>query len=222
MSNNQFANYSFFTREFYIDYWILVILDFKIQNVCNFRKKYRLPVTSEEVVRHIIRKRSEKQMTVNEYNKSVELFSDRVYRFILKSIRDIHKAEDIVQDSYEKLWKNFENVSFEKVKSYLFTTAYHTMIDIIRKEKRSSYSEELNLPEQSHENNYTDLGDILKEAVDKLPEVQRMVLLLRDYEGYSYEEIGEMANLNESQVKVYIYRARVFLKKYIGRMEAVV
>ena len=82
-------------------------------------------------------------MTVNEYNTSVELFSDRIYRFILKSIRDIHKAEDIVQDSYEKLWKNAENVSFEKVKSYLFTTAYHTMIDIIRKEKRSSYSEEL-------------------------------------------------------------------------------
>ncbi len=160
-------------------------------------------------------------MTVNEYNKSVELFSDRVYRFILKSIRDIHKAEDIVQDSYEKLWKNFENVSFEKVKSYLFTTAYHTMIDVIRKEKRSSYSEELNLPEQSHENNYSDLGEILKVAVDRLPEVQRMVLLLRDYEGYSYEEIGEMANLNESQVKVYIFRARVFLKKYIGRMEVV-
>ena len=161
-------------------------------------------------------------MTVNEYNKSVELFSDRVYRFILKNIRDIHKAEDIVQDSYEKLWKNAENVSFEKVKSYLFTTAYHTMIDIIRKEKRSSYSEELKLPEQSHENNYSDLGEILKEAVARLPEVQRMVLLLRDYEGYSYEEIGEMANLNESQVKVYIFRARVFLKKFIGRMEAVV
>jgi RNA polymerase sigma-70 factor (ECF subfamily) len=161
-------------------------------------------------------------MTVYEYNKSVELFSDRVYRFILKSIRDIHKAEDIVQDSYEKLWKNAENVSFEKVKSYLFTTAYHTMIDVIRKEKRSSYVEETKLPEQSHENNYTDLGEILKEAVGKLPEVQRMVLLLRDYEGYSYEEIGEMANLNESQVKVYIYRARVFLKKYIGKLEVVV
>ena len=161
-------------------------------------------------------------MTVNEYNKSVELFSDRVYRFILKNMRDIHKAEDIVQDSYEKLWKNAENVSFEKVKSYLFTTAYHTMIDIIRKDKRSSYVEETKLPEHSYENNYTDLGEILKEAIDKLPEVQRMVLLLRDYEGYSYEEIGEMANLNESQVKVYIYRARVFLKKYIGNLEAVV
>jgi RNA polymerase sigma-70 factor (ECF subfamily) len=160
-------------------------------------------------------------MTVSEYNQSVENFSDRVYRFILKSIKDVHKAEDIVQESYEKLWKNVENVSFDKVKSYLFRTAYNTMIDLIRKEKRSVYSEDTKLPEQSHENNYSDLGEILNEAVNRLPEVQKMVLLLRDYEGYSYEEIGEIANLNESQVKVYIYRARVFLKKYIGKIEAV-
>jgi RNA polymerase sigma-70 factor (ECF subfamily) len=60
------------------------------------------------------------------------------------------------------------------------------------------------------------------EAVDRLPEIQRMVVLLRDYEGYSYQELGELTNLNESQVKVYIYRARVFLKNYIGKMEAVV
>lgn len=161
-------------------------------------------------------------MTVNEYNKSVSLYSDRIFRFVLKSIRDVHKAEDIVQDSYEKLWKNFENVNAEKVKSYLFTTAYHTMIDTIRKDKRSSYSEDLTLQEESHENNYSDLSEILEEAVERLPEIQRMVLLLRDYEGYSYEEIGELTTLNESQVKVYIYRARVFLKKYIGRIEVVV
>ncbi len=161
-------------------------------------------------------------MTISEYNKSVTLFSDRLYRFVLKSIKDIQKAEDIVQDSYEKLWKNVDNVNFEKVKSYLFTTAYHTMIDRIRKEKRSSFSEDLNLQEQSHENNYSDLNEVLKEAVDRLPEIQRMVLLLRDYEGYSYQEIGELANLSESQVKVYIYRARVFLKKYIGKIEVVI
>ncbi len=161
-------------------------------------------------------------MTVNEYNQSVKLYSDRLYRFVLKSIRDIQKAEDIVQDSYEKLWKNVENVNNEKVKSYLFTTAYHTMIDRIRKEKRSSFTEDLKLQEESHENNYSDLNEVLKEAVNRLPEIQRIVLLLRDYEGYSYQEIGELTNLNESQVKVYIYRARVFLKKYIGKMEVVI
>ncbi len=161
-------------------------------------------------------------MTVNEYNKSVDLYSDRLYRFVLKGIKDVQRAEDIVQDSYEKLWKNSENVDAEKVRPYLFTTAYHTMIDIIRKNKRSAFSEDLKLPDASHENNYSDLKEVLDEAVDKLPETQRMVLLLRDYEGYSYQEIGEMAKLSESQVKVYIYRARVFLKKYIGNIEALV
>ena len=160
-------------------------------------------------------------MTLKEYNQAVDAYSDRLYRFVLKSIKDVHKAEDIVQDSYEKLWKNVDKVDANKVRSYLFTTAYHTMIDRIRKEKRSAFSEDLNSSEQGHENNYSDLGEVLKEAVGRLPEIQRMVLLLRDYEGYNYKEIGELTNLSESQVKVYIYRARVFLKKYIGSIEAV-
>ena len=134
----------------------------------------------------------------------------------------MHKAEDVVQDCYEKLWKNIENVNGEKVKAYLFTTAYHTMIDRIRKDKRSVFNEDIKVAEQSHEKSYSDLGEILNKAVNKLPEIQRMVLLLRDYEGYSYQEIGEITSLSEAQVKVYIYRARVFLKNYIGKMDLVI
>ena len=48
------------------------------------------------------------------------------------------------------------------------------------------------------------------------------MLTLRDFEGYSYAEIGQITGLNESQVKVYIYRARLFLKQYIGSLEVVV
>jgi RNA polymerase sigma-70 factor (ECF subfamily) len=58
--------------------------------------------------------------------------------------------------------------------------------------------------------------------LEQLPEIQKTVLLLRDYEGYDYEEIGNITNLNASQVKVYIFRARTFLKNYIGRMESVI
>ena len=160
-------------------------------------------------------------MNTKEYNQSVDLYSDNVYRFILKNIKDDERARDIVQDSYEKLWRNAGNVNFEKVKSYLFTTAYHTMIDVIRKDKRQTYMEDYQLPEDKHNDQYSDLAEILNEAVKRLPEIQRSVVLLRDYEGYSYKEIGDITTLSEAQVKVYIYRARIFLKSYIGKMEAV-
>lgn len=161
-------------------------------------------------------------MTVDQYNKSVDHYSDNLYRFILKNIRDEDKAKDIVQDSYEKLWVKVESVSNEKVKSYLFSTAYHTMIDIIRKEKRMTNLEKNTIDNYSHTDQFSDLNEILHTALNRLPEIQRSVIMLRDYEGYSYDEIGEITGLNESQVKVYIFRARVFLKNYIGSLETVI
>ena len=161
-------------------------------------------------------------MKVREYNECVDLYSDKVFRFILKNVNDEEMAKDIVQDTYLKLWEKHENVEFAKAKSYIFTAAYHTMIDYIRKNKRiSSYDSEQNadlidsfgrsVPAREH----VDLKRILNEALGLLPEGQRSVIMLRDYEGYSYQEIGEITGLSESQVKVYIYRGRVFLKNYI-------
>jgi RNA polymerase sigma factor (sigma-70 family) len=161
-------------------------------------------------------------MTVSEYNQCVEKHSDGLYRFILKNIKDRDKASDIVQDSFEKLWRKVVQVSFEKSKSYLFSTAYHTMIDVIRKDRRIEDFSQANPERYSHEEQYSDLQEILHTALDKLPEIQRTVIMLRDYEGYSYQEIGEIAGLSESQVKVYIYRGRVFLKDCIGSIKAVI
>ena len=161
-------------------------------------------------------------MTVQEYNKAVSSFSDNVYRFILKNIKNEMRAQDIVQDSFEKLWINRKAVLFEKTKSYLFTTAYRTMIDSVRKEKRMSLTADNSVFESEHESNYSDIQEVLHKAIDKLPETQRSVILLRDYEGYSYKDIADIKKLNESQVTVYIYRARLFLKNYIGKIENLV
>ncbi|NJK98051.1 MAG: RNA polymerase sigma factor [Bacteroidales bacterium] len=161
-------------------------------------------------------------MTVEQYNESVELYADGLYRFILKSIRDSDKAKDIIQDSFEKLWIRVEDVNYEKVKSYLFSTAYHTMIDLIRKEKRITSMDGINTEIFVDVQQVPDLQKVLHEAINKLPDIQKSVILLRDYEGYSYEEIGEITGLNESQVKVYIFRARGFLKNYIGSLETVI
>jgi RNA polymerase sigma factor (sigma-70 family) len=161
-------------------------------------------------------------MTVAEYNKSVDDYSDGVYHFIFKNLKNEEKAKDVVQDTYEKLWLKVDDVSAEKVKAYLFTAAYHTMIDLIRKDKwlTGFDAEKHDRPMQAER--YTGLTQILEEAVAKLPEDQRSVIMLRDYEGYTYEEIAAITGLNESQVKVYIFRGRMYLKNYIGSIEAVI
>jgi RNA polymerase sigma factor (sigma-70 family) len=163
-------------------------------------------------------------MTVAEYNQCVDLYSDGLYRFLLKNVKDRDQAKDLVQDTYAKLWMKVEDVSFEKAKSYIFTAGYHTMIDQMRRQKRHQEynAEEMRTGMSSTQRQYSDLNEILNEALDRLPPVQKSVVMLRDYEGYSYEDIEKITGLNESQVKVYIYRARVALKEYLVKMEYVV
>lgn len=160
-------------------------------------------------------------MTVNEFNTCVDQHSDNLYRFILKNVKDTDKAKDIVQDTYEKLWLKVSDVESTNAKSYMFTAAYRTMIDVLRRDKKQTGLEESHLYSLTHTKQYSDLKQVLNDAVDKLPEIQRSVVMLRDYEGYNYDQIAEITGLNESQVKVYIFRARKFLKEYIGSMETV-
>ncbi|HCS21972.1 MAG TPA: RNA polymerase sigma factor [Bacteroidetes bacterium] len=160
-------------------------------------------------------------MNVTEYNLCVEQLSDRVYRFALKSLKDEDRSQDIVQDCFEKLWLKKDGIAFEKAKSYLFTSAYHAMVDFWRREKFRGEAENLEETFSYEPHQYSGLKPIINRALDKLPEIQRTVLLLRDYEGYDYGEIGRICDLNESQVKVYIYRARLAMKNYLGSLKAV-
>ena len=161
-------------------------------------------------------------MTRKEYNTAVDDHADGLYRFMLKSMKDVDAAKDVVQDVFTKLWEKHADVQFEKSKPYLFTAGYRTMIDYFRKNNRLSSMEGSHQDMQHHSEQYSDLKEILSEAVEKLPEVQKSAILLRDYEGYSYKEIGEILDLQESQVKVYIFRARKFLQNYLKSIETVI
>jgi RNA polymerase sigma factor (sigma-70 family) len=161
-------------------------------------------------------------MTEREYNECVNLYADNVYRFILKNLGHKEDAKDVVQGAFEKLWVSRDKVENERSKSYLFTVAYHQMIDHIRKNKRISLKEEFNDTDRGATSQKHDTKRILNEALNKLSEQQRSLVLLKDYEGYSYGEIGEITGLNESQVKVYLHRARLQLREYIVRPENVI
>ncbi len=154
-------------------------------------------------------------MTEREYNECVNLYADNVYRFIVKNLRHTEDAKDVVQGAFEKLWINRDKVDNERSKSFLFTVAYNQMIDHIRKNKRVVLRDDFPENAKAVSNFKHDTKRILDEALARLNEKQRSLVLLKDYEGYSYEEIGQITGLNESQVKVYLHRARLQLREYI-------
>ena len=161
-------------------------------------------------------------MTEKEYNECVTKYADNVYRFIVKNLRHEEDSRDVVQTAFEKLWRNRNEVENGKSKSYLFTIAYHQMIDHIRKVKRISLKENFNDEAKVHDKPSHNLKEVLQVALARLNETQRSLVLLKDYEGYSYEEIGQITGLNESQVKVYLHRARLQLKNYLVKPENVI
>lgn len=159
-------------------------------------------------------------MKKKEYHNAVYSFSDGLYRYALKLSKDSEMAQDLVQDAFEKVWIKRETIDGKKVKSYLFQTVHNKFIDFTRKHKMVTLNE---VNEPWEQRGYEpDLKELLNLALERLPEVQKSAILLRDYEGYNYAEIGEILSLKESQVKVYIYRARKHLQKYIGKIEAVI
>lgn len=159
-------------------------------------------------------------MNVTEFNHIVDQYSDRLYRYVLKTMREPDGSQDIVQDSFEKLWNRRNDIEPDKAGAWLYRTSYNAVIDVKRKDGRLSFPD--SMPDIGAEGNYNDLKEILDKALLTLNERQRTSVLLRDYEGYSYKEIGEIMEINEGQVKITIYRARLALKEYIGAVDVLI
>lgn len=160
-------------------------------------------------------------MELNDYNTCVREWSDAVYRFACKCTGNAEDARDIVQNSFAVLWEKKTDVAPAKAKSFLFQVAYNQSVDLYRKQSRMSYKEEV-LYDGATTNANPDLKKVLDRALSRLDEQSRALVLLKDYEGYSYEEIGRITGLNDSQVKVYLHRARKSLKEYLVKVENVI
>jgi RNA polymerase sigma-70 factor (ECF subfamily) len=158
-------------------------------------------------------------MTTPEYNLCVREQADSLYRFVCKSLGNMEEAKDIVQQAFLVLWEQKKKVPKAKAKSFLFTVAYRRSMDWHRQKR----------PENGYlmatENRFTenkpppDLKNILQRALSLLGYQARNLVLLKDYEGYSYEEIAELTALTPVQVKVYLHRARKTLRNYLVNTE---
>ena len=90
------------------------------------------------------------------------------------------------------------------------------MIDDQRKRSRTQMVG--TLPEKQSDRNGYESQDLLDQAFKHLSDAQKQIILLRDWEGYSYKEIGEILEYNESLVKVHLFRARKEMKRVLAAL----
>ncbi|XZF12736.1 RNA polymerase sigma factor [Chitinophagaceae bacterium MMS25-I14] len=159
-------------------------------------------------------------MDVYSYNQCVHDWSDALFRFARKCTGHEEDARDVVQGAFEVLWQKKQDVLPEKAKAFLFQVAYRQSVDTFRKKERVIYKEAERT--DTHNPGNPDLKRILERALTQLDEQARALVLLKDYEGYRYEEIAHITGLNESQVKVYLHRARKVLKTYLVNVENII
>jgi RNA polymerase sigma factor (sigma-70 family) len=162
-------------------------------------------------------------MTTPEYNHCVREHADGLYRFACKSIGDNEEAKDMVQQAFTVLWEKREEVPPDKGKSFLFTVAYRKCMDVHRaRERLTTGTDNMHENFLSEQPVTNDLKKILQKALAMLDSQSRNLVVLKDYEGYSYEEIGTITGLNTTQVRVYLHRARKVLKNYLVSKEHVI
>lgn len=160
-------------------------------------------------------------MDAKSYNVCVQDWADALFRFACKCTGNEEDARDIVQSSFETLWQKKEHVPDEKGKPFLFQVAYNQSVDMYRKKRRVHLTDEIKSREMARQV-HPDLKRILERALTKLDEQARALILLKDYEGYKYEEIATITGLNETQVKVYLHRARKTMKEYLVSVENII
>jgi RNA polymerase sigma-70 factor (ECF subfamily) len=157
-------------------------------------------------------------ISVPEYKQAVKEYTRCIFRFLYKSLRDEEAVNDLVQDCYLKLWQNKDSIDPQKIKSWLFSVAYRAMLNYVQTASRNVKLAENRHATPVYQKNEFDTRAILEKALNELPPQQKSILLLRDLEGYEYREIGEILDLSESQVKVYLFRARQKVKNYIKEL----
>jgi RNA polymerase sigma factor (sigma-70 family) len=173
----------------------------------------------------VIRTKNESPLMITEveYNKAVRDYTKNVFRFVFKNLRDKGASEDIVQDTYLKLWINRTTVDSLKVKSWLFSVAHNALINYSKLQTRKTGLDNLEAENKSIEATINfDVKEIIERGLNELPALQKSIVLLRDLEGYNYKEIGDILNLNESQVKVYLFRARQKVKDSFKTLSGVI
>ena len=168
---------------------------------------------------------------VDKFHDLVKRYEQRLYNFSLRMCRDKSDAEDMVQDTFLNVFRYLKDFRYEtKFKNWLYKVAASTCIKKRRKSKFAP-DKELSLDEfwptdeaeaADHVPEWAlmplekllneELAGMINQQILTLPEKYRMVIVLRDIEGFTTAETAQILNLSPSNVKVRLHRARLYLR----------
>lgn len=160
-----------------------------------------------------------KQLLTSAYNE----YSDAIFRYCLYKISDREKALDFVQETFVRTWQYVQKGNdIENMKTFLYTTARHIIIDEYRKKKSLSLDQVIDDGfEPSFEIEETLYNEIeaakVIEKINDLPEQYSSILIMRYVNDLSVKDIAEIINESENVVSVRIHRGLSKLKEIVSK-----
>jgi RNA polymerase sigma-70 factor (ECF subfamily) len=160
-------------------------------------------------------------MTVETFKIEVLPLKHKLFRFAKRLMKNMPDAEDIVQEVFLRLWVRRESLAeYKSVEAFAMTITKNLCLD--RMKSKDYKTEELTIVHQqvSHATPYkklelTDTYNRIQMIMNSLPEQQRMIIHLRDIEGFEFEEIEEIMNINLNTIRVNLSRARKRIKEIL-------
>ena len=156
------------------------------------------------------------------FRQWVSEYQDQAWSLARYLLKDAAEAEDVCQEAFVKLWNHQDSIDHEKVRAWLMKVTRNGCLDRIRRRKPSEelgeWHEDMagSGPQQGAE--HQELGHWLQRAIDRLGEPYRSLVVLRDVQQNSYEEVAEALELSLAQVKVYLHRARKQLREDLAEV----
>ena len=154
------------------------------------------------------------------FKEEILPLKNKLFRYAKSFVNDINEAEDIVQDVFLKIWDKRQDLKkINNIEAWSMTITRNLSLDKVKRRKLTFVGHESNSIEASGQETPEDTverSEIVHEMhalINSLSEKQKQVVFLRDIEGYSYQEIGDMMGLDLNLVKITLFRARENLRK---------
>jgi RNA polymerase sigma factor (sigma-70 family) len=166
-------------------------------------------------------------MTRSDFNELVQQISRRLYGFAFRILRNQEEAEDAVQEVFIKLWKMKEKlIEYNSVVALATTMTKYYCIDQIRKQKNFVNEEpgtliehQMTSPSPHEQLESTESNEIIYKIIDNLPDIYKRIIILRDINCFSYEEIADKTAQNINTLRVSLSRARRIIRDEFNKYQ---